>query len=152
MHKSDLAWMKYGKCHGKTELSTLFYVEGFPFLALSICKGCPVIDECLEFAIAHKEQGVWGGTSYAERKRISANSRLMRVPVTTLRREINRVKPQSAKLVDSEQHNKPHELEHPASVSHLRLSCRPFRPKDIPLCAGKVAVLRSPFRAICKVS
>jgi hypothetical protein len=31
---------------------------------------CPVINECLFFALSNKERGVWGGTTEEERKRI----------------------------------------------------------------------------------
>lgn len=32
------------------------------------CGICPVIDECLEFALVHEEEGVWGGTTSEQRK------------------------------------------------------------------------------------
>lgn len=36
--------------------------------AQRICAGCPVREECAEFALAHGERhGVWGGTTAAER-------------------------------------------------------------------------------------
>lgn len=35
--------------------------------AKKICGGCPVIDECLQFAIDNGEHGIWGGTSRRER-------------------------------------------------------------------------------------
>lgn len=36
--------------------------------AKKICATCPVIDECLQFALKNDEQGVWGGTSHRERR------------------------------------------------------------------------------------
>ena len=38
--------------------------------AKKICAGCPVKQECLEYALANREQyGVWGGMTFAERRR-----------------------------------------------------------------------------------
>ncbi|MEY5145006.1 MAG: hypothetical protein RL745_373 [Actinomycetota bacterium] len=37
--------------------------------AKAICRTCPVIDECLQWALdAGEEAGVWGGTSEDERR------------------------------------------------------------------------------------
>ena len=37
--------------------------------AKSICQGCVVREECLQFALAtHQEFGVWGGTTESERR------------------------------------------------------------------------------------
>lgn len=39
--------------------------------AKAICVTCPVIDECLEYALVHDERfGVWGGASPPERRRL----------------------------------------------------------------------------------
>ena len=39
-----------------------------PRRAKEICGRCPVIDECLAYALANREPfGVWGGTTEAER-------------------------------------------------------------------------------------
>lgn len=39
--------------------------------AKRICKTCPVRAECLEYALAHREQGgVWGGLDPKERKQL----------------------------------------------------------------------------------
>lgn len=42
--------------------------------AKSICATCPVIDECLQFALDHNETGIWGGTSSRERRRMQKAS------------------------------------------------------------------------------
>lgn len=37
--------------------------------AKAVCATCPVIDECLNFAIVHNERlGIWGGTHEKERR------------------------------------------------------------------------------------
>ncbi|BAU95129.1 transcriptional regulator [Corynebacterium suranareeae] len=39
--------------------------------AKRICQGCPVRDDCLEFALEHDERfGIWGGLSERERRRL----------------------------------------------------------------------------------
>jgi WhiB family redox-sensing transcriptional regulator len=39
--------------------------------AKSICKGCPVKRECLEYALVNRERdGVWGGLGERERRRL----------------------------------------------------------------------------------
>ena len=40
--------------------------------AIAICEGCPVRSECLEYAIEAGEAfGIWGGTTPAERRRMT---------------------------------------------------------------------------------
>lgn len=42
-------------------------------VAKAVCARCPVVDECLAWALAHGEdQGVWGGTSERERRLLLA--------------------------------------------------------------------------------
>lgn len=42
-----------------------------PKLAKKICESCPVISECLEYALKNNERhGIWGGKSYVERKKL----------------------------------------------------------------------------------
>ncbi|HVC14726.1 MAG TPA: WhiB family transcriptional regulator [Acidimicrobiales bacterium] len=39
--------------------------------AKAVCEGCPVRQACLEHALAHRErEGVWGGATERERRRI----------------------------------------------------------------------------------
>lgn len=68
-----MPWAVYGNCVGVD--SDLFFPErGAPsHEAKAVCRGCEVRDECREFAIEHDERfGIWGGTSYRDRKRIVA--------------------------------------------------------------------------------
>ncbi len=40
-------------------------------MATSICAGCAVVDECLQFALeTNQESGVWGGYSEDDRRRL----------------------------------------------------------------------------------
>jgi WhiB family redox-sensing transcriptional regulator len=45
--------------------------------AKKVCKGCPYITECLEYALEHNDDGIWGGTSKNERRKI----KILRVSV-----------------------------------------------------------------------
>lgn len=38
--------------------------------AKSWCTGCPVLQECLEYAIVNKMDGIWGSTTAQERNRL----------------------------------------------------------------------------------
>lgn len=39
--------------------------------AKSICEGCPVIEECLSYAVEmNQTEGIWGGTTKQERRRL----------------------------------------------------------------------------------
>ncbi|MBU6328916.1 MAG: WhiB family transcriptional regulator [Acidobacteria bacterium] len=50
-------------------------------VAKRICATCPVIDTCLEYALAnHIDHGVWGGASERHRRRI-LKARGVRIPV-----------------------------------------------------------------------
>lgn len=66
-------WTRDALC---TEIGTeIFFPEpGEPTApAKKICSQCPVISECLEWAITNNEQfGVFGGLSVRERNRIKA--------------------------------------------------------------------------------
>lgn len=50
-----------------------FFPEGGDFYkgtreAKQICSGCPLLEDCLNFAIANKEEwGIWGGATAQER-------------------------------------------------------------------------------------
>ena len=45
--------------------------------ARKICVDCPVIEQCLEYALDERiEHGVWGGCSERERRRILKRRRL----------------------------------------------------------------------------
>lgn len=48
-------------------------------LAKSVCAQCPVIEQCLEYALAYRmEFGVWGGLSSQERKSLLRKHKIPR--------------------------------------------------------------------------
>lgn len=63
--------------------------------AKAVCATCPVIRDCLEWALAHREDhGVWGGTDEFERQ--SLRRRLRRRELAEMRsgvRQLNLLEP-----------------------------------------------------------
>ena len=68
------SWREEAAC--KDVSSAIFFPAGpaagtpaATALARAICASCPVIDECLDFAVATNQQyGVWGGCDEEERR------------------------------------------------------------------------------------
>lgn len=52
--------------------------------AKALCKQCPDFDVCLDWALAHEEQGIWAGTTNAERNRMRKQLGITFIPITTL--------------------------------------------------------------------
>ena len=79
-HEHD--WQKHALCRGLDP--QLFYGEDYGeyIQAIKICNGtparhrkpgipgCPVKEQCLEWALANGERGVWAGTSENQRRRM----------------------------------------------------------------------------------
>lgn len=75
----DLSWMEDALC-AQTD-PDIFYPEkgGSTAPATSICRGCGVRAQCLEYAIRNDiRHGIWGGTSDNDRKRISRERKFAR--------------------------------------------------------------------------
>lgn len=49
-------------------------------VAKEVCMSCPVRMSCLEAAFIFDEQGIWGGTTWEERKRMRAQRGIPRPP------------------------------------------------------------------------
>ena len=82
MMPRDDEWMAQGSCWG-TDQPDIFFpdkqkgVKTTTKEAKSICRMCPVRVSCLFYAVAHGERdGVWGGFSEVERRRLSVSLRL----------------------------------------------------------------------------
>jgi WhiB family redox-sensing transcriptional regulator len=70
---TDRPWMTEAACNGVDP--DLFFPERGDYrcvaIAKTICRTCPVREECLEYAIVNGEKfGVWGGLSERERRRV----------------------------------------------------------------------------------
>lgn len=81
--RPDLGWMSYAACHGE-DIELFFGPAGErerertlrERVAKSICYQCPVRTDCLEYALADPQKGVWGGLNHDERTK--ARRRRMR--------------------------------------------------------------------------
>ena len=71
MTADDREWMVDALCRGYPEVD-FHPVDSFGVLtAQKFCRKCPVIGECLEYALERDERfGIWGGLSERERRRI----------------------------------------------------------------------------------
>jgi WhiB family redox-sensing transcriptional regulator len=65
------AWQARAACRG-CDPELFFMDRGQPTSeAKTVCRGCVVREECLEYAITEKEKfGIWGGLSERERRKI----------------------------------------------------------------------------------
>ncbi len=64
-------WMEQASCRGANPDTFYPVSEDLAGPALKICASCPVREACLEYAIVAREtEGVWGGTTEKERRRI----------------------------------------------------------------------------------
>lgn len=70
------AWRKAGNCSGLTykEIDAIFFLGrgGSPKKAKQeYCATCPVKQRCFEYAVVHNLDGIWGGSTEKERRRIA---------------------------------------------------------------------------------
>lgn len=65
-------WQDRAACRGVKAPDVFFPDTGTsPAPARAVCKGCPVAEECLQFALAEGiREGVWGGKTATERRRL----------------------------------------------------------------------------------
>ncbi|MDR2930362.1 MAG: WhiB family transcriptional regulator [Propionibacteriaceae bacterium] len=65
------AWQARALC-AQTDPEAFFPEKGGSTReAKSVCRGCEVRQECLEYALAHDERyGIWGGLSERERRKL----------------------------------------------------------------------------------
>jgi len=79
----DTDWMSQGKCRDM-DPDVFFPSDGVGVQAAQrVCLVCPVKAPCLEYALAHHiHEGVWGGTSERERRRLLRHRRAATVPTT----------------------------------------------------------------------
>lgn len=67
---SDTAWMTDGLCN-QVDPALFFPEQGAsPEPARRVCRKCPVMTECLTYALKNRPEGVWGATTTTERDRI----------------------------------------------------------------------------------
>lgn len=69
--ETDTDWMAEGRCRNIGLPTEVFYPDDVgmthELTAKAVCRPCSVRGNCLEFAIANNEDGIWGGTTPGER-------------------------------------------------------------------------------------
>lgn len=68
-------WQEDAKCREMNN-SKWFFVPLLEDEMVEYCKDCPVITLCWAYAVASKEEGVWGGTTQAQRQRLTLEQRI----------------------------------------------------------------------------
>lgn len=70
----DEAWKRRGKCVGGDPDVPFASGRRAQRAATAVCKGCPVLEECLTASLARRERfGVWGGLTEHQRARLLAD-------------------------------------------------------------------------------
>ena len=70
---NETRWMQFAMCHGKTKLFFPKVAERpqararREALAATMCRVCPVAEQCRNFGRENREYGFWGGESEIER-------------------------------------------------------------------------------------
>lgn len=79
---TDPHLLEWQKANREEQFFDEFSVKGSPILikehkdrAKRYCAGCPVRTECLSYALANDEQGIWAGTTERQRNSMKKNAR-----------------------------------------------------------------------------
>jgi WhiB family redox-sensing transcriptional regulator len=68
---TDTSWQDKGRCAEVDPEAWFPEKGGSAAPAKKICRGCPVVQECLEYALTNDiVWGIWGATSPKERRRL----------------------------------------------------------------------------------
>lgn len=68
----DRPWAAYASCRSADPEIFFSAADDSVAEAIRICRGCPVRQECLEWAIlTHARYGVWGGMTERQRRRVA---------------------------------------------------------------------------------
>lgn len=63
-------WMQEGSCRNTTIFIVLADTKSEKEQSKKVCRDCTVKSECLDYALANNEQGIWGGTTDKDRRNI----------------------------------------------------------------------------------
>lgn len=65
-------WAVFAACKAETSMKFFPQNREEEREALAVCRTCPVVEDCLEHALATNERfGVWGGTTERQRRKLS---------------------------------------------------------------------------------
>jgi WhiB family redox-sensing transcriptional regulator len=74
-YPQEESWRESAACKGLDPAIFFPPEEKDEALAKAICATCPVRSECLEWAMATNQEGIWGGTNETERRRLKRRRR-----------------------------------------------------------------------------
>lgn len=84
----DINELDMDKAACKTADPEIFFVDGNDretiAEAKSYCGICPIVLQCLTYAMKNNEQGIWGGTTMSERLRVRNNPRAYKELVVSI--------------------------------------------------------------------
>jgi len=63
-------WRENAACIGRGDLFFADHVRSVVKKAKQLCGSCPVKQECLEYALRNNDDGVWGGMTANERRKV----------------------------------------------------------------------------------
>lgn len=69
--ESIKTWVKRAKCRDNSTIDFFSANNHEIWEVKRYCTDCPVLDLCNTYAVAHEERGIWGGTSYKQRRRLA---------------------------------------------------------------------------------
>jgi WhiB family transcriptional regulator, redox-sensing transcriptional regulator len=71
--RGEARWMDDGTCVRSTTKDAWYPDRPTPARAAAQCHKCPVIQQCLDWAIKHGEtEGIWGGMNPEDREQVAA--------------------------------------------------------------------------------
>lgn len=65
-------WMEFAACRQVDAELWFPEVGSSATAAKRICQQCPVLEQCLAYALENQEKGIWGGTSEKQRQKLRA--------------------------------------------------------------------------------
>lgn len=66
--------------------------------ALQECQRCPLIDRCLDYALQHDVRGIWGGTTYSQRRVLRRRMGIIADPIVPNDRALVHAQMREARL------------------------------------------------------
>jgi WhiB family redox-sensing transcriptional regulator len=62
------------------------------------CKSCPLLNSCFDYALHNDVEGIWGGTSYEDRKRMRRKYKIVAERILPTEAELMQIEMRQARL------------------------------------------------------
>ena len=87
MSNKDFSWQEQAACRGAN--TDMFFLEEDQtkinqkklVATRELCGGCPVSEECLDFALKYGVSGYWGNTTEHERSKLRKQLNIQAIPM-----------------------------------------------------------------------